>query len=112
MEAIKKKLAALKDEKDTALERVEEVEREKKETEARAEAVGNTFSGTLYPLACAESMTAIMQQYSLGLCSVFFFPSFSARGYVLGTDNGLSNHVFRCNIDPPTRLCIIVYLAI
>ena len=73
MEAIKKKLAALKDEKDTALERVEEVEREKKETEARAEAVGNTFSGTLYPLACAESMTAIMQQYSLGLCSLFFF---------------------------------------
>ena len=40
METIKKKLASLKDEKDTALERVEEVEREKKETEARAEAVG------------------------------------------------------------------------
>lgn len=75
MEAIKKKLASLKDEKDSALERVEEVEREKKETEARAEAVGNTFSGTLYPLACVESM--IMRQYSLGfyVCPfiVFFF---------------------------------------
>ena len=78
MEAIKKKLASLKDEKDSALERDEEVEREKKETEARAEAVGNTFSRTLYPLACVESMTAIMQQYSLGfyvcLFIVFFFP--------------------------------------
>lgn len=81
MEAIKKKLASLKDEKDSALERVEEVEREKKETEARAEAVGNTFSRTLYPLACVESMTAIMQQYLLGLCfslhCFFFFCSFS-----------------------------------
>lgn len=45
MEAIKKKLASLKDEKDSALERVEEVEREKKETEARAEAVGKHLAG-------------------------------------------------------------------
>lgn len=45
METIKKKLASLKDEKDSALERVEEVEQEKKEAEARAEAVGNTLAG-------------------------------------------------------------------
>ena len=68
METIKKKLASLKDEKDSALERVEEVEREKKEAEARAEAVGNAFSGILYLLAGVASITAIRQEYSRGLC--------------------------------------------
>ena len=83
METIKKKLASLKDEKDSALERVEEVEQEKKEAEARAEAVGNTFSWILYMLACVASMTAIMQEYSRGLCFLLlchFFPfGFSPR---------------------------------
>lgn len=63
-------------------------------------------------------MTAIMQQYSLGfyVCLFFFSLPFLVfpRGYVLGIDNGLSNHVFWCNIDQPTRLCVIkiTYLAI
>ena len=39
MEQIKKKLASLKDEKEAAIERAEEAEREKKEAEARADAV-------------------------------------------------------------------------
>ena len=43
MEQIKKKLAALKDEKETAIERAEEAEREKKEADARADVVGMAF---------------------------------------------------------------------
>ena len=39
MEAIKKKLANLKEEKETALERAEDAEAQKKEAEARADAV-------------------------------------------------------------------------
>ena len=39
MEAIKKKLSALKDEKEAAVERAEDAEREKKEAEAKVEAV-------------------------------------------------------------------------
>jgi len=39
MEAIKKKLSALKDEKEAAVERAEDAEREKKEAEAKADAV-------------------------------------------------------------------------
>ena len=39
MEAIKKKLAALKEEKETAIERAEEAEMQKKEVEARLQAV-------------------------------------------------------------------------
>ena len=39
MEQIKKKLASLKEEKEVALERAEELDREKKEVEARADAV-------------------------------------------------------------------------
>ena len=41
MEQIKKKLANLKDEKEAAVERAEEAEAEKKETEARADAVSD-----------------------------------------------------------------------
>lgn len=99
METIKKKLASLKDEKDSALERVEEVEQEKKEAEARAEAVGNTFSWILYILACVASMTAIMQEYSRGLCFLllcYFFLSVFPHGYVLAT---------MCLNDLPNRLC-------
>lgn len=39
MEAIKKKLAALKDEKEAAIERAEEAEQQKKEAEAKNEQV-------------------------------------------------------------------------
>ena len=39
MDQIKKKLASLKEEKEIACERAEEAEREKKEAEARADAV-------------------------------------------------------------------------
>lgn len=39
MEQIKKKLAALKQERDDAVDRAEEAEREKKEADARADAV-------------------------------------------------------------------------
>lgn len=41
MEAIKKKLAALKEEKENALEEVEDYKREKKEAEDRADTVSN-----------------------------------------------------------------------
>lgn len=39
MEAIKKKLASLKEEKEKAVEKCEEAEAQKKESDARAEAV-------------------------------------------------------------------------
>lgn len=39
MEQIKKKLASLKDEREAAVERAEEAEAQKKEADARAEAV-------------------------------------------------------------------------
>lgn len=41
MEAIKKKLAILKEEKEAAVEKAEEAERQKKDAQARAEAVSN-----------------------------------------------------------------------
>ena len=41
MEQIKKKLAALKQERDDAVDRAEEAEREKKEADARADAVSS-----------------------------------------------------------------------
>ncbi len=47
MEQIKKKLAALKTEKEDAIERAEEAEKEKKEAEARADAVGAQASKRL-----------------------------------------------------------------
>ena len=44
MEGIKKKLAALKEEKENAIERADEAERGKKEAEARADAVSTRIS--------------------------------------------------------------------
>lgn len=44
MEAIKKKLSSLKEEKEAALERAEDADREKKEAEAKAEAVSLVFT--------------------------------------------------------------------
>ena len=79
MEAIKKKLASLKDEKDSALERVEEVEREKKETEARAEAVGNrdVISTCMCIVYDRDNATVFTRFLCLSLHWFFFFPSFS-----------------------------------
>lgn len=76
MEAIKKKLASLKDEKDSALERVEEVEREKKETEARAEAVGNrdVISTCMCIVYDRDNATVFTRFLCLSLHWFFFFP--------------------------------------
>lgn len=49
MEAIKKKLSALKDEKEAAVERAEDAEREKKEAEAKADAVNCLASRFVLP---------------------------------------------------------------
>ena len=44
MEAIKKKLAILKEEKEAAVEKAEEAERQKKDAQSRAEAVSDCFA--------------------------------------------------------------------
>lgn len=48
MEAIKKKLANLKEEKEAAIEKADEIEAQKKESDARADAVRNGGWGTVW----------------------------------------------------------------
>lgn len=45
MDAIKKKMATLKEEKETAIERAEDAEKEKKEADARADGVSKRKYG-------------------------------------------------------------------
>lgn len=52
MEAIKKKLASLKEEKETAIERADEAEREKRAAEERAEAVSTSLANMFEGLIC------------------------------------------------------------
>lgn len=60
MEAIKKKLASLKEEKEIALERAEEAEREKKEAEAKVDAVSLLFASIPFKLSAGISQNAFI----------------------------------------------------